>query len=104
MRTKALLCAAAVAAGALSAMAQSNVYSLNVVGYVNVPLVGGGAFNMIANPLNNTGTGGNNISNLFSAVAQDGDTIFLGTSIITTSMRRSPPITLCRMLGARLSL
>jgi hypothetical protein len=57
-------------------MAQSNVYSLNVVGYVNVPIVGGGSYNMIANPLNNTGTGGNNISNLFSAVAQDGDTIF----------------------------
>src|SRR6516164_550275 len=76
MRTKVLLCAAAVAAGALSSMAQSNVYSLNVVGYVNVPIVGGGSYNMIANPLNNTGTGGNNISNLFSAVAQDGDTIF----------------------------
>jgi len=76
MRTKVLLCAAAVAAGALSAMAQSNVYSLNVVGYVNVPMVGGGSYNMIANPLNNTGTGGNNISNLFSAVAQDGDNIF----------------------------
>jgi hypothetical protein len=57
-------------------MAQSNVYSLNVVGYVNVPLVGGGAYNMIANPLNNTGTGGNNISNLFSSVAGDGDQIF----------------------------
>jgi hypothetical protein len=76
MRTKVLLCAAAVAAGALSSMAQSNVYSLNVVGYVNVPLVGSGSYNMIANPLNNTGTGGNNISNLFSAVAADGDQIF----------------------------
>jgi hypothetical protein len=57
-------------------MAQSNVYSLNVVGYVNVPLVGGGSYNMLANPLNNTGTGGNNISNLFAAVAADGDTLF----------------------------
>jgi len=39
MRTKALvLTAALVAVGALSSMAQSNVYSLNVVGYVNVPL------------------------------------------------------------------
>lgn len=36
MRTKALLCAAALAAGALTSMAQSNVYSLNIVGYVNV--------------------------------------------------------------------
>jgi hypothetical protein len=76
MRTKVLLCAAAVAAGAFSAMAQSNVYSLNVVGYVNVPLTGGGSYNMIANPLNNTGPGANNISNLFSAVAADGDTLF----------------------------
>jgi hypothetical protein len=76
MRTKVLLCAAAVAAGALSAMAQSNVYSLNVVGYVNVAIPGGGAYTMLANPLNNTGTGGNNISNLFSAIAADGDTVF----------------------------
>jgi len=38
MRTKALLCAAALAAGVASSMAQSNVYSLNVVGYVNVPI------------------------------------------------------------------
>lgn len=57
MRTKALLCAAALAAGAVTAMAQSNVYSLNVVGYVNTSLVGGGAnglFQMIGNPLNTT--------------------------------------------------
>jgi len=39
-------------------MAQSNVYSLNVVGYVNVPLVAG--YNMIANPLDLDGTGTNN--------------------------------------------
>jgi len=59
MRTKtAILTAAFVAAGALSSMAQSNVYSLNVVGYVNVPLVSG--FNMIANPLDLDGTGTNN--------------------------------------------
>jgi hypothetical protein len=39
MRTKTLLCAAALAAGvATSAVAQSNVYSLNVVGYYNVPV------------------------------------------------------------------
>jgi hypothetical protein len=35
MRTKVILGMAALAAGALSSMAQSNVYSLNVVGYVN---------------------------------------------------------------------
>lgn len=59
MRTKALLCAASLlAVGALSAMAQSNVYSLNVVGYVNVPLHEG--FNQVGNPLDLDGTGTNN--------------------------------------------
>jgi hypothetical protein len=51
MRTKTLLAAAAiVAAGLASSMAQSNVYSLNVVGYVNKPYVAG--FNAGSNPLN----------------------------------------------------
>jgi len=73
MRTKTLICAAALlAAGVATSMAQSNVYSLNVVGYVNVPTVGGGSFNMIANPLNNAN---NSISNLFST-AQDGDQVY----------------------------
>jgi len=59
MRTKlAVLTAAALAAGALSSQAQSNVYSLNVVGYVSVGLTNG--FNMIANPLDLDGTGTNN--------------------------------------------
>ena len=71
MRTKTLLCAAALAAGVATSMAQSNVYSLNVVGYVNVKTVGGISFNMIANPLNNTN---NNITNLFKGV-NDGDQI-----------------------------
>lgn len=70
--TKAVLCAAALAAGALTSMAQ--VYSANVVGYVNVTVAGGGAFTIIANPLNNTGSGGNSITNLFAG-AGDGDTI-----------------------------
>jgi hypothetical protein len=47
-------------------MAQSNVYSLNVVGYVNVVVEGGGSYNLIANPLNNT-SGGNGLTNLFKA-------------------------------------
>lgn len=52
MRTKTLVIAAAVlAAGLASSMAQ-NVYSLNVVGYVNKSIPGG--FSMIANPLNTT--------------------------------------------------
>lgn len=53
MRTKTLLAAAAIiAAGVASSMAQSNVYSLNVVGYVNKPYVAG--FNAGSNPLNGT--------------------------------------------------
>jgi hypothetical protein len=60
MRTKSFLAAAAlIAAGALSLQAQSNVYSLNVVGYVNVSVAGPSLFNMVANPFN-TGTNGAN--------------------------------------------
>lgn len=51
MRTKSLLAAAAiVAAGALSSMAQSNVYSLNIVGYVNVGITNG-KLSLLSNPL-----------------------------------------------------
>jgi hypothetical protein len=51
MRTKTLVVAAALlAAGSASIMAQSNVYSLNVVGYVNSTFNPG--FTLIANPLN----------------------------------------------------
>src|SRR5260370_42625696 len=50
MRTKALLCAAALAAGAVTSMAQSNVYSLNVVGYVNKSFQNG-FFTLVCNPL-----------------------------------------------------
>jgi len=55
MRTKALLCAAGLlAAGVASSMAQSNVYSLNVVGYIQQynngnPLGLTNGFNLIAN-------------------------------------------------------
>jgi len=52
-------------------MAQSNVYSLNIVGYVNVPMVSG--FNLIANPLDN---GTNDFNSLFPN-ATFGDTIFV---------------------------
>lgn len=54
MRTKVLLGAVGLAAGlATSAMAQSNVYSLNVVGYYNIPVAAGQKL-MIANQLNTT--------------------------------------------------
>jgi hypothetical protein len=64
MRLKALLCAAALAAGAATSMAQ-NVYSLNVVGYINLTLTNG--YNFIANQLDADGTLTNNsLTNIFS--------------------------------------
>jgi hypothetical protein len=54
MRTKLVAAAAILAAGVASSMAQSNVYSLNVVGYVNKTLTGGGRYTAVANPLNTT--------------------------------------------------
>lgn len=50
MRTKILLSAAALVAGAISLQAQSNVYSVNIVGYVNKPLATN-ALELIQNPL-----------------------------------------------------
>lgn len=70
MRTKVLLCAAALAASLASSTAQ-NVYSLNVVGYVNVTLPSF-QFTCVANPLDasvgGTVAGGNNITNLFKSM------------------------------------
>src|SRR5690242_9398184 len=52
MRTKSLLLsAAALAAGIASSVAQSNVYSVNVVGYVNSTFAGTGKYTLVANPL-----------------------------------------------------
>jgi len=59
MRTKTIILGAAIiAAGALSSMAQSNVFSLNTVGYYNVQLTNG--FTLMANQLDLDGTGTNN--------------------------------------------
>jgi len=58
MRTKALLSVAAIAASAISAMAQSNVYSLNIVGYATVTIKPG--YNLLANPLSAGATNGAN--------------------------------------------
>jgi len=68
MRTKLVLTAAVLAAGLATSMAQ--VYSLNVVGYVNVTLPAG-QFAAVANPLDaSVGLpGGNDITNLFSSAA-----------------------------------
>ncbi len=58
MRTKVLICAAALAAASAFTLMAQNVYSLNVVGYINIPLVEG--FQLIANQLDFDGTGTNN--------------------------------------------
>jgi len=63
MRTKLLLGAAILAAGVASTMAQSNVYSLNVVGYYNLPLVAN-RYYLLANQLNTTN---NTIGSLLSS-------------------------------------
>lgn len=55
MRTKLLAAAAILAAGVATSMAQSNVYSLNIVGYVNVPVAG--TLTAMSNPLR-AGTAG----------------------------------------------
>lgn len=64
MKTKSLIITALLtAAGSMGLMAQStNVYSLNVVGYVNVTVPHG--FSIIANPLNGAT---NTLANLISA-------------------------------------
>ncbi len=60
MRTKTLLAAAAIiAAGVASSQAQSNVYSLNIVGYVNKVINPG--YNLIANPLSSGTNGVDNV-------------------------------------------
>jgi hypothetical protein len=76
MRTKTLLIAtaAALAAGIISSQAQ--VYSQNIVGYVNTPIPAG--FVNIANPLDASG-GNNTITNIIPVFSgnYDGDGLYL---------------------------
>jgi hypothetical protein len=78
MRTKTLLLTAAlVAAGVASSMAQtSNVYSLNIVGYVNVP-VQAGRFYVLNNPLDD-GKGDiiTNVISFTNSEAEDGSSLW----------------------------
>ena len=65
MRTKTLLLSAvALAAGALASQAQSNVYSANIVGYVNVPLAAN-TFYLAATPMD---AGTNDLNTLLGAL------------------------------------
>jgi hypothetical protein len=77
MRTKSVILGAAIlAAGVATSMAQSNVYSLNVVGYINLTIVPG--LNCVANQLDLDGTGTNNtLTNVFGAYPwANGTTIY----------------------------
>jgi hypothetical protein len=74
MRTKiTILSAVAMAAGMLTSDAQ--VYSANVVGYVNINIAANQKFTLLANPLSN---GGNQISNVLSTLPD-------GNSVLTFS-------------------
>jgi hypothetical protein len=85
MRTlKALACLAVLAGGTAVTMAQSNVYSLNVVGYYNVTVAGGQKV-VIANQLNTTN---NSIGALLAPpMVGNGDHLFKfsGTAFSTST-------------------
>lgn len=67
MRTKILLLsAAALVAGVVASQAQSNVYSANIVGYVNTTLPTN-SLTLIQNPLNNNGS--NTLNGVVGSVA-----------------------------------
>jgi len=71
MRTKALILSAAVlAAGLISSQAQSNVYSANVVGYYQIPVLSG-KFVLVGNQLKN-GDDANATNNAISTVLATG--------------------------------
>ncbi len=73
MKTKTLfLAAAALAAGVVASVAQSNVYSLNVVGYVNVTVPANG-FVLVGNPLD---TGSNVLDNILGTAPNNTSKIY----------------------------
>jgi hypothetical protein len=82
MRKTLLIAAAALAASVISSQAQ--VYSQNIVGYVNTPVLNG--YNALATPLD--ASGGNSITNLIPAIVAgtyDGSYLYVwaGTSYTT---------------------
>jgi hypothetical protein len=70
MRTKTILLSAAVLAAGLSAVSAQSVFSVNAVGYVNVPVING--YQVIANPLNNS----NNTLNVILPAVADNTKIY----------------------------
>jgi hypothetical protein len=98
MRTKTLLLAAAAALAAGISTSQAQVYSANVVGYVNIPLTSG-VLSSVAPSLDLDGTGTNNtISTVFPSPTI-GDTVYVfngsgyDTLVYTTiSLGGHPPV------------
>src|SRR4051812_16300088 len=75
MRTKTLLLSAvALAAGLLSSQAQSNVYSVNVVGYANITLQPG--YNLISCPLLNSNNDVNTVLAVTTPTIDDNSGLF----------------------------
>ena len=75
MRTKALLGLAVLTASAVTCVAQ--VYSLNIVGYVNKQ-VNPNKFYLLGNPLDKSNSGGNNVTNVIPTLPAtfDGSIVF----------------------------
>lgn len=109
MRTKVLICAAALAASLASSMAQ-NVYSLNVVGYVNVTLPTH-QFAAVANPLDASMGGtiaiGNDMTNLFSIATgniANGSTIARFDSALNNYLPSVSYVALTKKWGSNFSM
>ena len=86
MRTKKLiLAAAALAVSLASSQAQSNVYSVNIVGYINVPLTT--ANTLLSNPFDD---GTNTLVSIDKGVLPNGSAVntWNGTGFNATSKAR----------------
>jgi hypothetical protein len=93
MRTKTLLCMAALAAGVATSMAQSNVYSLNIVGYANVPIRAGYNFHTAPFRVTTAVTNGANEILPANTGQYDGDAIlrWTGTGWLAANLDSASP-------------
>ena len=84
MRTKTLLLSAvALAAGVVASQAQSNVYSANIVGYVNVTNAAS-TYTMMANPLDN---GTNDLTGLLPSVPNGAQVLVFTGGVLQPSSK-----------------
>ena len=84
MRTKTLLLSAvALAAGVLASQAQSNVYSANIVGYVNATNAAN-QYVLLANPLDN---GTNDITGLLPSAPNGAQVLVLQGGVLQSSSK-----------------